>query len=123
MNGGKKKSAWRKIAISAAEQCQRNNLPDVLPLTEFNEVIQDGRNYDLKLIPTLEGPTLPLNEAMSDFKRGCMIVLIGPEGDFTPQEVKSALAAGFRPVTMGSQCAARSRGRRRCDRGDKVGGR
>jgi 16S rRNA (uracil1498-N3)-methyltransferase len=29
------------------------------------------------------------------------IVLIGPEGDFSPAEVKAAMAAGFVPVTMG----------------------
>jgi 16S rRNA (uracil1498-N3)-methyltransferase len=28
-------------------------------------------------------------------------VLIGPEGDFTPDEIKSALDAGFLPVTLG----------------------
>ena len=29
------------------------------------------------------------------------MVLIGPEGDFSPEEVQAALSAGFVPVTLG----------------------
>ncbi|HEX8659182.1 MAG TPA: 16S rRNA (uracil(1498)-N(3))-methyltransferase, partial [Hymenobacter sp.] len=32
---------------------------------------------------------------------GCC-VLIGPEGDFTPEEIKLALGRGIRPVTLGA---------------------
>lgn len=35
-------------------------------------------------------------------KNGSYLVLIGPEGDFTPGEVDAALASGFRPVTLGT---------------------
>ena len=31
-----------------------------------------------------------------------VLVLIGPEGDFTPQEVEQAVSAGFQPVTLGN---------------------
>jgi 16S rRNA (uracil1498-N3)-methyltransferase len=30
------------------------------------------------------------------------VILIGPEGDFSPAEVEAAIAAGFVPVTMGN---------------------
>jgi len=30
------------------------------------------------------------------------MILIGPEGDFTPEEIDAALRSGFRPVTLGN---------------------
>ncbi len=38
---------------------------------------------------------------MADFRPASIIILIGPEGDFTPQEIEMAMAAGFTPVSLG----------------------
>lgn len=93
---------WRRLTQSAAEQSQRSNIPEVKGITEFSEVIAGSADYDLKLIPNLEGERKRLGEVITGSQSGSVIVLIGPEGDFTPEEVKKAVNAGFIPVSLGS---------------------
>jgi 16S rRNA (uracil1498-N3)-methyltransferase len=97
----KKLERWKKIALSAAEQSQRNNLPAISPLLSLEEVIRQTADYNLKMIPTLEGRNDHLSQVIKDFTTGNIVVLIGPEGDFTPREVKTARQAGFIGVSLG----------------------
>jgi 16S rRNA (uracil1498-N3)-methyltransferase len=92
---------WQKIAQSAAQQSQRSNLPEIYPVTPFEKVVKSAQNYGLKLIPTLDGDRKPLRELIRDTPGG-ILALIGPEGDFTPAEVRLAREAGFAPVSLGS---------------------
>jgi 16S rRNA (uracil1498-N3)-methyltransferase len=91
---------WQIIAQGAAEQSQRSNLPVIAPVTPFTEVINDSKKYDLKLVPHLSGERKPIKDALTGHPKD-IIVLIGPEGDFTPEEVQTALVAGFIPVSLG----------------------
>ncbi len=92
---------WRRLAQSAAEQSQRSNIPVVKGLTGFSEVIAAAADYNLKLIPHLTGERQRISEVIKENRAGSIIVLIGPEGDFTPEEVQQAVAAGFIPVSLG----------------------
>ena len=57
----------------------------------------------LKLIAyCFEGEKLSIKEALAASKLSNIVVLIGPEGDFSPKEVAAALRAGFKPVHLGS---------------------
>lgn len=62
----------------------------------------DLKNYNLKLLPTLSGNRRPLKHILSCDKFKTVLVLIGPEGDFTPQEVNLAKKAGFIPASLGN---------------------
>jgi len=96
---------WEKIALSAVKQSQRSKFVEINPVTDFKEVIASAQDFDLKLIPTLEAERKTLknifNHTDKQFKK--IIVLIGPEGDFTPQEIILAKQAGFLPVSLGQQ--------------------
>jgi 16S rRNA (uracil1498-N3)-methyltransferase len=92
---------WRKIALSAAEQSQRNRLPEISPITTFEEIIRQSSKYELKLIPNLEGERKSIREIVHFNSASSILVLIGPEGDFSPQEVQEARQAGFMPVSFG----------------------
>ena len=53
----------------------------------------------------LEAPRATMN--LTDVVRGVAtttgtLILIGPEGDFSPREVETALAAGYLPVSLGA---------------------
>jgi len=96
---------WKKIALNAAQQSQRGRLAVIKPISTLKEVLSAAHEFDLKLIPTLEGKRKSLKEI---FNQGCkrinkVMVLIGPEGDFTPDEVFLAKKAGFLPVSLGQQ--------------------
>lgn len=92
---------WQKIAESAAQQSQRNNLPVIDRVKKLEEVLAEAKDYDLKLVPALIDERVPLKAALTRGKYKNILVLIGPEGDFTSAEVNAAKRAGFIPVTLG----------------------
>lgn len=92
---------WQKIAQSAARQCQRSSIPVISPVTDVKDVISNSQVFDLKLIPHLSGKRTLIKDVLAKSKTKNTIVLIGPEGDFTPEEVEIALHNGFIPVSLG----------------------
>ncbi len=93
---------WRKVAQAAAQQSQRHNVPVVEPVTPFDELIKASGRYELRLIAALIGERRHIREILDAAVRPrSLLALIGPEGDFTPDEVARALAAGFVPVSLG----------------------
>ena len=96
---------WKKIALSAAKQSQGSRLPIVKQICGLKEATSQTDNFDLKLIPTLEGARKTLREIFANAPRRInrVMVLIGPEGDFTPGEVSLAKDAGFLPTSLGRQ--------------------
>jgi 16S rRNA (uracil1498-N3)-methyltransferase len=83
-------SRWSKIAAEAAKQCGRVKVPEISEISKYEDVITALDEYDLALFAHLSGATISVKEALSGFRSGKVIVFIGPEGDFTPGEVKMA---------------------------------
>jgi 16S rRNA (uracil1498-N3)-methyltransferase len=92
---------WEKIAEAAALQSQRNRVPRIDRPVSFDRLLEQVSGFDLKLIPTLEGDRKDLCDAVKGVTPKNVLVLIGPEGDFSPVETASALRAGFIPVSFG----------------------
>jgi len=92
---------WQKIAQNASLQSQRNTLPIIESINGIREVLSKTQYFDLKLIPTLTGVRKSLKEVLGNAKPNNILILIGPEGDFSPDEVESAKRAGFIPVSLG----------------------
>ncbi|MDD4899460.1 MAG: RsmE family RNA methyltransferase [Candidatus Omnitrophica bacterium] len=105
LEAGKKafrKARWEKIALSASQQSQRNSVPVVAEVTKIKDVFLRAKDFDLKLIPTLSGKRESLSALMQKKVFKNILVLIGPEGDFTDEEVAQAKARGFIPVSLGN---------------------
>ncbi|MDD5097412.1 MAG: RsmE family RNA methyltransferase [Candidatus Omnitrophica bacterium] len=96
---------WEKIALSAVKQSQGNRVTIIKPISSLKDVLIIANEFDLKLILTLEGNRQSLKEVFSreSKKNKKVMVLIGPEGDFTPQEVALAEKAGFLAVSLGER--------------------
>ncbi len=92
---------WRRIAKSAAQQSQRATIPLVAPLTRADEVIRQSQDFGLRLIATVSAEK-PVKEVLAKSKPTKILVLIGPEGDFSPREVALAQSEGFIPISLGS---------------------
>ncbi len=88
-----------KVALAAFKQCQRAWLPTITPLTSWDSAMVQYQAYDQKLIAWLGPDTQEL--ATLPIKQGRVVVMIGPEGDFTDKEVNSALGNGFLPIRLG----------------------
>ena len=92
---------WRKIAREAAKQCGRLDIPEVLEITNFVKAVKNFTGFDMRLMAVLNNQTIPVKDAISGFKIGKIVIAIGPEGDFTAAEARSAGAAGFRAISLG----------------------
>lgn len=97
-----RKKRWERIALNASQQSQRSTIPVIDSIKGIKEVLAESKDYDLKLIPTLSGERKLLKEVLDDCKPKNILVLIGPEGDFTPQEVDLAKKAGCIPIALGN---------------------
>ena len=93
----------RKIMVSAMKQSLKATLPRLDEMTPFMDVIAEDFDgvrciaYCDDMLPRAQRHTL----ASAWRPGGNVMVLIGPEGDFSPDEVQAATAAGFVPVTLG----------------------
>lgn len=94
-----KQERLRNIAVAALKQSQHIFLPQINEEVQFGNFI-DSKNSGQKFICTLElskGHLKDLYKPYSD-----VVILIGPEGDFTKDEVNEAVQKGFTPVSLGS---------------------
>jgi 16S rRNA (uracil1498-N3)-methyltransferase len=93
---------WQKIASQTCKQCGQATEPKIQEVAEFKKFAAALAPYDLTLIPTLAVPAPSLYHSLNANKSAqSVLVLIGPEGDFSPNEVKQALASGAQAVSLG----------------------
>jgi len=102
-SGKKKVERWRKIAVEAAKQCGRTSVPEIGEITGFGEIAVNLDQYDLVLLACLSDQTSSIKEVLSGFRSGKILVLIGPEGDFTPEEIRLAYRDNCRLVSLGQR--------------------
>ena len=96
-----------KILISAAKQSLKATVPTIHEPLSVKEFIQscDKSPDTLRLIAyCFEDEQIPrrsIKEVLNEYSANRIIILIGPEGDFSKAEADTALANGFIPVHLG----------------------
>jgi 16S rRNA (uracil1498-N3)-methyltransferase len=127
-SAAQKQAKWQTVALEAAKQCGQNWLPEVrAPQTvrDFFSGVAAGvspatpkilrparpplhqNNFDLALIGSLQPDALHLKSILSEYLNehgrlpATVLMLVGPEGDFTPAELSLARRHGCRPITLG----------------------
>lgn len=127
---GQKQRKWQAVALEAAKQCGQNWLPRIhaprSPNDFFSELASssvirvDSRSFsalenetrpsgdDLRLIGSLQPGAKHLKKILADYaethsgaRPARVLILVGPEGDFTPAEIASARSHGCIPLTLG----------------------
>jgi 16S rRNA (uracil1498-N3)-methyltransferase len=124
-----KQGKWQQVAIEAAKQCGQNWLPQVhVPrkLKDFfgNAAVEAAApggismgsqppgtaastGSNLQLIGSLQSDAQHLKKIITDYvsdrgeRPASVLMLIGPEGDFTPAELALAKTHGCQPITLG----------------------
>lgn len=94
---------YHDVAINAAKQCGRSFLPKIHPFTDLKDALDQISADDLSIIGCLKGEPKRLPDIkLSDAKeKARIIVFIGPEGDFTDDEINTAIEKGCIPITLG----------------------
>ena len=89
----------RKILISAMKQSLKAVCPQLDEMTDFKSFVRRPFDGD-KFIAHCQGHERVLLSQACTAGRDTL-VLIGPEGDFSPEEIELALSCGFRPISLG----------------------
>jgi 16S rRNA (uracil1498-N3)-methyltransferase len=129
-SAAQKQAKWQQVAIEAAKQCGQNWLPQVhtpRKLKDFFSAVEAGVSpallpdtqptrpppqkdiytFDLQLIGSLQSDARHLKKILADYSSEhgqlptSVLMLVGPEGDFTPAELALARSHGCRPLTLG----------------------
>ena len=103
-----KQRKWQQIAIEAGKQCGQNWLPHVHHPTRLADFFSASEHpFDLCLIGSLQPDARNLKSILEMFRRQhtdrprSVLMLVGPEGDFTPAELALARRHGCEPITLG----------------------
>ncbi|MEX1238796.1 MAG: 16S rRNA (uracil(1498)-N(3))-methyltransferase [Cyclobacteriaceae bacterium] len=90
----------QKVAISAMKQSVKAIVPSIEDhLLQFTEVVEQCREQERCIAFVDAGNPLHLRDAVKAKRSYC--VLIGPEGDFSTDELTTATEYGFRQVSLG----------------------
>ncbi len=109
-----------RIVVSAAKQSLKGEVPQLDGITPFAELIAQAEDFrggkficycDSEIASEGEDRRVYVQQALEmvaeSFAEDCgskvpeVLFLIGPEGDFSREEIEAALAAGFRPLSLG----------------------
>ncbi len=100
-----KTARLEKILVSASKQSLKGAVPAVNEAVSVKEFIQNAPKDSLKLIAYCfddeNVPRRSIKEVLSEYQGKDIIIMIGPEGDFSHSEAELALSHGFIPVHLG----------------------
>ncbi len=100
--GGGKSDRWRKLALAAMKQCGRSVWPEVRELTTLGALLGESGTYDLKLVAheRAGGEAMPMPRPGDGAVKN-VLVLVGPEGGFSGEEISLCRGSGFETVYLG----------------------
>ena len=94
---------WRKIAAEAAEQSERQIVPDVVEPIKFTSAIDNTIPNQDKYICVARGDLPTLWNCLQNRSQSEIVIATGCEGGWTETEVENAIANGFQAVSLGSR--------------------
>ena len=95
-----KNERWQKILVEACRQCGRSDVPRLDPVTPWEEGLKLFGDFDLVLLPyEKEAPAL---KTVLESKPGAqkILILVGPEGGWSIEEVREAEERGAFPAHL-----------------------
>ena len=106
-NAESKTEHWQMVAIEAIKQCGSPWLPKIEPAMKPKDLLARCEMFDLWIVASLQPGSRHPGEWFREFrerehrnpKSAC--VWVGPEGDFTSDEIARVIEAGAKPITLG----------------------
>lgn len=98
---------WRTTALEAVKQCGNPWLPHIEPPVPFADFLRRNERFDLALVASLHPGARPMRAVFDEFQAresrrpATVAVWVGPEGDFSPQEIAALVSSGVQPITLG----------------------
>lgn len=100
-----KTARWQAISESAAKQCKRAFIPQVLDVLTFSEALKMSSEFDLLIVPYEDKNGMnSTKDALLKIKSGMKVgIMIGPEGGFSPEEIEMINNMGGLTVSLGKR--------------------
>ncbi len=94
---------WRRLARSAAQQSGRTQVPVVADVHDWNALLATFPRYERVYVPWELSDPAPLRDVFERELREAreVLIVIGPEGGFSAEEVAAARDAGGVPISLG----------------------
>ncbi len=98
---------WRTTALEAVKQCGNPWLPQIEAPVTFADYVRRNERFDLALVASLHPGARPIrtvfaeHQARTGQRPAEVAIWVGPEGDFTPQEIATLVSRGVQPITLG----------------------
>ncbi|NEQ29012.1 MAG: 16S rRNA (uracil(1498)-N(3))-methyltransferase [Microcoleus sp. SIO2G3] len=93
---------WRRIAQEAAEQSERQIIPQIFEPIAFRDALPQF-NSGQRFIGVTRSNASHLQRCLTAPLDDSIVMAIGPEGGWSEAEVAMAIAAGFQPVSLGKR--------------------
>ena len=103
----KKREKWKQVVIEAAKQSGQDWLPEIAGPITPKQFFAEFDRYELPLVASLQNDARSFKKVLAHFREQhgrrprSALILVGPEGDFTPAETSWAKSAGSIPVSLG----------------------
>lgn len=100
---GLKVEKWQQTAIESAKQCGNPWVPDISAPLELDSFLSELPDGCLRMVAALTPDAAPLRNCLIPalFNIREIVILIGPEGDFSPTEYAAIASSGFQAVSLG----------------------
>jgi 16S rRNA (uracil1498-N3)-methyltransferase len=89
---------FKKIAISGMKQSLKAYMPEMSEMVSFNSFLKESSRFSQKMIAHLDTQATEITKTDLNAE---LLILIGPEGDFSKEELKMAKENNFKTVTLG----------------------
>ncbi len=88
---------WARLAIEACKQCGRRWLPEITVTATLSEVLEENEEACLT-VAAMEGPHVPVSSIGTTRP---VVYIVGPEGDFSTDEMGALRERGALPLSLG----------------------
>jgi 16S rRNA (uracil1498-N3)-methyltransferase len=97
-----KREKWKRTVLESCKQCGQNYLPEVMGPLEVDDYLKGLDPSFSKFVGALTPEAVTFRRALGGVREpGRVVLLVGPEGDFSPEEYNRIFVAGFQAVTLG----------------------
>ena len=97
----RRRERYRALVRAAVQQCRAVQVPVVDPICSLGQALALTADAELKVVFWEGAQAVPLRSVLPEATPSGVVVLVGPEGGLSAEEVDSAVAAGFRVAGLG----------------------
>ena len=97
-----KRDKWQRTLLEACKQCGQNYLPEVMVPASLDDYLEEIESGGTRIVGALTSETKALKALLAELEvPERVVMMVGPEGDFSSEEYQRIFESGFTPVSLG----------------------